>query len=83
MGRRPLRAGEGGVKGGNGWHLMESSVQVRKRATEGATARLQRAAPMSLEPLSFHEIQPESGRVLGGGSKAAGHRSSQREIDLH
>ena len=77
--------GREGAKAEKGDHLVESSVQVRKPATEGATARLQRAAPsgLSLKPLSFHEIQPESGSVIGGGSKAAGHRSSQREFDLH
>ena len=37
--------GREGAKAEKGDHLMESSVQVRKPATEGATARLQRAAP--------------------------------------
>lgn len=37
---------------------------------------------MSRKPLSFHEIQSESGLVIGSGSKAAGHRSRQREFDV-
>ena len=37
---------------------------------------------MSRKPLSFHEIQSESGLVIGSGSKAAGHRSRQRELDI-
>jgi len=37
---------------------------------------------MSRKPLSFYEIQPGSGLVIGGSRKAAGHRSSKFEFDV-
>ena len=37
---------------------------------------------MSRKPLSFNEIQPGCGLVIGGGRKAAGHRLSKFEFDV-
>ena len=63
-------------------HLMQPGVQVRKRAPKGAAARLLTAAPRNREPLSFHEIQPDSGLVKGRGGDSAGSCSGQRKFDL-
>ena len=65
---RPLRVGREVCKGV--CDLMKPSVQVGKRATEGATARLQRAASRDRKPLAFRKIQTDSRLVKGNGGEA-------------